>query len=91
MKILEISRCNSCPFVNRFGECGKMQERPIDIDTWVIPDWCPLPDWQVFPTAYNCPKNCRINGEACPVGYRIPPTLARDESLPLCPYFKESK
>ena len=36
----------------------------------------------------NCPENCIMRGDKCPIGIECPPILTRNLSNPLCQYYK---
>jgi len=50
MKIIEVKSCGECPYLKRGVYCNVptgqfvVAARAVDIATYIIPSWCPLPD-----------------------------------------------
>ena len=39
---------------------------------------------------YNCPEDCALKGQSCPIGTKIPPMLVRDKRVSICPFYMRS-
>ena len=48
MKILLIDDCISCMYF--FGKCTHSEGKPLPIDGFNIPEWCPLIDYSPEPS-----------------------------------------